>query len=84
MISIYHMYWLLNLTKFVTHVPEVVMVVLFIFAYFRFHVAYHKSCIGCIWVRPFNDKFLQMMRFFRSDLRMFAGYCSLSIFLVVL
>ena len=36
MISIYHMYWLLNLTKFVTHVPEVVIVFLFIFAYFRF------------------------------------------------
>ena len=22
-------------------------------------MAYHKSCIGCIWVRPLNDKFLQ-------------------------
>ena len=74
MISIYHMYWLLNLTKFVTHVPEVVMVVLFIFAYFRFHVAYHKSCIGCIWVRPFNDKFLQMMRFFSER---FADVCGI-------
>ena len=36
----YHMYWLieLNLTKFVTHVPEVVIVFLFTFAYFRFHI----------------------------------------------
>ena len=31
MISIYHMYWLLNLTKFVTHVPEVIIVFLFTF-----------------------------------------------------